>query len=72
MATIDDYGLDMFESSRIMEFAKKLVDHRVIEKTLANPQICLDHWIHGNTWLARLACVKGWVGRAGKEGRRDY
>jgi len=59
MATIDAYGLDMFEFFGVMGFAKTLADHGIIPRELADPEIALDSLESMETWARKVSTREG-------------
>jgi aldehyde:ferredoxin oxidoreductase len=61
VATLDRYGLDMFEFFGIMKFAKALVDNGVIPKDKIDTQIAINSLASMETW-ARQICFREGLG----------
>ena len=59
MATIDSYGLDMFEFFGVMSFAKALSERGIISGDLADGEIALDSLQSMETWARRVSCREG-------------
>jgi aldehyde:ferredoxin oxidoreductase len=61
IATLDEYGLDMFEFFGVMGFAKALVDHGLIPEDHVKTEIRLDSLHAMETW-ARKICFREGLG----------
>lgn len=59
MATIDGFGLDMFEFFGIMALVDKLVDRGIIRDTVADPQIRLDSLGSMEAWARKISLREG-------------
>jgi aldehyde:ferredoxin oxidoreductase len=59
VATLDRYGLDMFEFFGVMGFAKALGDHGVIPQDRIKTEICLDSLVSMETWAENIALREG-------------
>jgi aldehyde:ferredoxin oxidoreductase len=59
VATLDRYGLDMFEFFGVMGLAKALGDHGVIPRDRIKTQICLDSLVSMETWAENIALREG-------------
>jgi aldehyde:ferredoxin oxidoreductase len=59
MATLDDYGLDMFEFFGIMSFAKTLVDHGVIPPNQVDEALVTDSLPSMETWARKITYREG-------------
>ncbi|MBI4964014.1 MAG: hypothetical protein HY913_12115 [Desulfomonile tiedjei] len=59
MATIDEYGLDMFEFFGVMDMAKKLIDHGIISAGPAEPEIKLDSLGSMEAWARNISLREG-------------
>jgi aldehyde:ferredoxin oxidoreductase len=59
MASIDSYGLDMFEFFGVMGFAKALADHGIIGSDLLDPEISLDSLESMETWARKISHREG-------------
>ncbi len=59
MATIDKYGLDMFEFFGIMTFTKTLSDHGIISQDLLDPDIVLDSVESMEAWAKKISFRQG-------------
>jgi aldehyde:ferredoxin oxidoreductase len=59
MATIDAYGLDMFEFFGVMRFAKDLADRGILSRELADPEIALDSLDSMETWAEKISTRQG-------------
>jgi aldehyde:ferredoxin oxidoreductase len=59
MATLDNYGLDMFEFFGIMGFAKALADHGLISKDRLDTQIIIDSLQSMETWARKISYREG-------------
>ena len=59
MASIDSYGLDMFEFFGVMSFAKTLSDHGIIGSELRGAEIALDSLESMETWARRVSYREG-------------
>jgi aldehyde:ferredoxin oxidoreductase len=81
IATLDAYGLDMFEFLGVMGFAKALVDHGVIPGDRVKPEIRLNSLHSMETWARKISYredlgniladgFKGILGEFGEEARK--
>ena len=61
IATLDEYGLDMFEFFGVMGFAKTLVEHGVIPEDHVKTEIRLDS-LHSMEIWARKICFREGLG----------
>ena len=59
MATIDEYGLDMFEFFGIMDMAGKLVEQGIIPAERAQPEIRLDSLTSMEAWARKISFREG-------------
>jgi aldehyde:ferredoxin oxidoreductase len=59
MASIDSYGLDMFEFFGVMGFAKTLADHGIIRSELLDAEIALDSLESMETWARKVSHREG-------------
>jgi len=59
MATIDQYGLDMFEFFGVMGFAKALGDEGIIPGDLMEPEILMDSLQSMETWAGKISKREG-------------
>jgi aldehyde:ferredoxin oxidoreductase len=59
MATIDAYGLDMFEFFGVMGFAKTLAERGIIPRELADPEIALDSLASMEAWVEKISTRQG-------------
>ena len=59
VASLDRYGLDMFEFFGVMGFAKALGDHGIIPKDSIETQIRLDSLVSMETWAKNIALREG-------------
>jgi aldehyde:ferredoxin oxidoreductase len=59
MATIDAYGLDMFEFFGMMRFAKALSDQGMISRDLLDTEIALDSLDSMETWARKISYREG-------------
>ena len=59
MATIDSYGLDMFEFFGMMRFAKALSDQGMISRDLLDTEITLDSLDSMETWARKISYREG-------------
>jgi len=59
MASIDSYGLDMFEFFGVMSFAKALSDHGVISGEILEAEIALDSLQSMETWARKVSYREG-------------
>jgi len=59
MASIDSYGLDMFEFFGVMGFAKTLADHGIIGGELVDAEIALDSLESMETWARKVSYREG-------------
>ena len=59
MASIDSYGLDMFEFFGVMGFAKALADHGIIGSDLLDPEIALDSLESMEAWARKVSHREG-------------
>jgi len=59
MATIDGFGLDMFEFFGIMALVEKLVDCGIIRDSEADPQIRLDSLGSMEAWARKISLREG-------------
>ncbi len=59
MATIDDYGLDMFEFFGVMDMARRLIDQGIIPADRAEPEIRLDSLYSMETWARKISLREG-------------
>ncbi|MBW1687680.1 MAG: hypothetical protein JRS35_21810 [Deltaproteobacteria bacterium] len=59
MASIDSYGLDMFEFFGIMGFAKTLSERGVISRDLLDTEIALDSLESMETWARKTSYREG-------------
>ena len=59
MASIDSYGLDMFEFFGVMSFAKALSDHGIISGSLLDAEIALDSLESMETWARKVSYREG-------------
>jgi len=62
IATLDEYGLDMFEFFGVMGFAKALVDHGFVSPDRLETEIALDSLHSMETW-ARMITYREGLGR---------
>ena len=67
MATLDNYGLDMFEFFGVMGLAKALVDHGLISKDRIDTPIAIDSLQSMETWARRI-CYRDGLGHVLAEG----
>jgi aldehyde:ferredoxin oxidoreductase len=59
MATIDQYGLDMFEFFSLMGFARALVDHGMIPRDRLEPEIDIRSLGSMETWARKISYREG-------------
>ena len=59
MASIDSYGLDMFEFFGMMSFAKALSDQGILPDELLDAGIALDSLESMETWARKVSCREG-------------
>lgn len=59
MATIDDYGIDMFEFFGVMAMAKRLIDQGIIPADGADPKIRLDSLDSMEAWARKISLREG-------------
>jgi aldehyde:ferredoxin oxidoreductase len=59
MASIDSYGLDMFEFFGVMSFAKTLSDNGIISSDLLDTEIALDSLQSMETWARKVSYREG-------------
>jgi len=59
MATIDDYGIDMFEFFGVMDMARRLIDQGIIPADRAEPEIRLDSLYSMETWARKISLREG-------------
>jgi len=67
MATLDEFGLDMFEFFGVMGLAKALVDHGLISKDRLDAEIIIDSLQSMETW-ARKICYREGLGHTLADG----
>jgi aldehyde:ferredoxin oxidoreductase len=58
-ATLDRYGLDMFEFFGIMNFAKTLCDNGIIPKNQIDIEIVIDSLASMETWAKKISLREG-------------
>jgi aldehyde:ferredoxin oxidoreductase len=59
VATLDRYGLDMYEFFGVMSFAKDLSDHGIIPRDHLKTQVRLDSLHSMETWARKIALRQG-------------
>ena len=59
VATLDGYGLDMFEFMGVMGFARALCDHGIIDAGDAQPAIVIDSLASMQSWAEKIALRQG-------------
>jgi aldehyde:ferredoxin oxidoreductase len=59
MASLDSYGLDMFEFFGVMSFAKTLSDRGIISSELVDAEIALDSLESMETWARKVSYREG-------------
>jgi aldehyde:ferredoxin oxidoreductase len=59
MASIDSYGLDMFEFFGLMGFARTLAEHGIISRDLLDTEIALDSLESMETWARKISYREG-------------
>ena len=59
IATLDEYGIDMFEFFGIMTFVNELIKNGIIPKDAAKPDIVIDSLQSMETWAKKIALREG-------------